>query len=91
MRKASERLFVSQPALSQRLQTIEKEWGEQIIQFAKEVTVEQDRVRERIDELEGDIHGTLKLAVASIIGQHWLPKGVKNVKCSKACMKTTCT
>ncbi|WP_307406157.1 LysR family transcriptional regulator [Neobacillus ginsengisoli] len=27
MRKASERLFVSQPALSQRLQTIEKEWG----------------------------------------------------------------
>ncbi|RFU63447.1 LysR family transcriptional regulator [Peribacillus glennii] len=27
MRKAAERLFVSQPALSQRLQTIEKEWG----------------------------------------------------------------
>lgn len=26
MRKAAERLFVSQPALSQRLQTIEKEW-----------------------------------------------------------------
>ncbi|MGX9291306.1 LysR family transcriptional regulator [Bacillus sp. A015] len=94
MRKASERLFVSQPALSQRLQTIEKEWGtkiffrsqkgltvtsagEQIIQFAKEVTTEQDRVRERIDELEGEIHGTLKLAVASIIGQHWLPKVLK--------------
>ena len=32
--------------------------GEQIIQFAKEVTTEQDRVRERIDELEGEIHGT---------------------------------
>ena len=27
MRKASERLFVSQPALSQRLQSIEKDWG----------------------------------------------------------------
>ena len=27
MRKAAERLFVSQPALSQRLQTIEKDWG----------------------------------------------------------------
>ncbi|MBB4824104.1 DNA-binding transcriptional LysR family regulator [Sporosarcina luteola] len=27
MRKAAERLFLSQPALSQRLQTIEKEWG----------------------------------------------------------------
>ena len=30
MRKAAERLFVSQPALSQRLQTIEKEWQTQI-------------------------------------------------------------
>ncbi len=27
MRKAAERLFLSQPALSQRLQNIEKEWG----------------------------------------------------------------
>ena len=27
MRKAAERLFLSQPALSQRLQSIEKEWG----------------------------------------------------------------
>ena len=30
MRKAAERLFVSQPALSQRLQTIEKAWDTQI-------------------------------------------------------------
>jgi DNA-binding transcriptional LysR family regulator len=30
MRKAAERLFLSQPALSQRLQTIEKEWGAQL-------------------------------------------------------------
>lgn len=30
MRKAAERLFVSQPALSQRLQTIEKSWGTKI-------------------------------------------------------------
>lgn len=27
MRKAAERLFVTQPALSQRLQNIEKDWG----------------------------------------------------------------
>ena len=27
MRKAAERLFLSQPAFSQRLQSIEKEWG----------------------------------------------------------------
>ncbi|MCY9088794.1 transcriptional regulator CcpC, partial [Bacillus inaquosorum] len=60
MRKAAERLFVSQPALSQRLQTIEKAWGtkiflrsqkgltvtpagEKIIQFANDVTLEQER------------------------------------------------
>ncbi len=30
MRKAAERLFLSQPALSQRLQTIEKDWGAQL-------------------------------------------------------------
>lgn len=51
--------------------------GEKIIQFANDVTLEQERIRENIDELEGEIHGTLKLAVASIIGQHWLPKVLK--------------
>ncbi|RKJ34212.1 LysR family transcriptional regulator, partial [Butyricicoccus sp. 1XD8-22] len=30
MRKAAERLFLTQPALSQRLQSIEKEWGAQL-------------------------------------------------------------
>ncbi|MGE7760836.1 LysR family transcriptional regulator [Peribacillus sp. NPDC097895] len=30
MRKAAERLFVSQPALSQRLQSIEKDWGSKL-------------------------------------------------------------
>ena len=29
MRKAAEKLFVTQPALSQRLQHIEKEWGQE--------------------------------------------------------------
>ncbi|MBD1381287.1 LysR family transcriptional regulator [Metabacillus arenae] len=94
MRKASERLFVSQPALSQRLQSIEKAWGkkifirsqkgltltpagEKIISFAKDVTFRQEKVREEIDELYGEVHGTLKLAVASIIGQNWLPKVLK--------------
>lgn len=30
MRKAADRLFLSQPALSQRLQSIEKEWETQL-------------------------------------------------------------
>ena len=94
MRKASERLFVSQPALSQRLQTIEKEWGtrifirsqkglsltpagEQIIQFVNEVLVKEEKVRETIHSLQSGVSGTLKIAVASIVGQNWLPPVLK--------------
>jgi len=94
MRKAAERLFVSQPALSQRLQTIEKSWGlqifirsqkgltltpagEKIIAYAQEVVLKEEKVKEEILALEGEVHGTLKLAVASIIGQHWLPSVLK--------------
>lgn len=35
MRKAADRLFVSQPALSQRLQSIEREWGTEIFLRSK--------------------------------------------------------
>ncbi|PLR97459.1 LysR family transcriptional regulator [Bacillus sp. T33-2] len=94
MRKAAERLFVSQPALSQRLQNIEKEWGsklfirsqkglsltpagELVIQFVNDVIVREDKVRESINALESEVHGTLKIAVASIVGQNWLPQVLK--------------
>jgi len=94
MRKASERLFVSQPALSQRLQTIEKEWGtklfirsqkglaltpagEHIIDFVNDVLKKQEKVRETIHSLQAGVSGTLKIAVASIVGQNWLPQVLK--------------
>ncbi|WP_404432696.1 LysR family transcriptional regulator [Sutcliffiella horikoshii] len=94
MRKASERLFVSQPALSQRLQSIEKNWntkifirtqkgllitpaGEKIVEFAEEVLTKEAKVREDITSLDKEIYGTLKIAVATIIGQYWLPKVLK--------------
>ena len=94
MRKASERLFVSQPALSQRLQTIEKEWGtklfirsqkglsltpagEHVIDFVNEILTKQEKVRETIDSLHEGVSGTLKIAVASIVGQNWLPEVLK--------------
>jgi DNA-binding transcriptional LysR family regulator len=94
MRRAAERLFVSQPALSQRLQTIEKEWGtklfvrsqkgltltpagEMVIQFVNEVLQKEEMVRESIHALNSQVHGTLRLAVASIVGQNWLPKVLK--------------
>jgi len=94
MRKASERLFVSQPALSQRLQTIEKEWGtklfirsqkglsltpagEHVIQFVNEVLAKEEKVKETIYSLQSGVSGTLKIAVASIVGQNWLPQVLK--------------
>lgn len=94
MRKAAERLYVSQPALSQRLQSIEKSWGfkiflrsqkgltltpagEKVIQFAREMVAKEEAVREEISQMEGEVFGTLKIAVASIIGQYWLPKVLK--------------
>ncbi len=94
MRKAAERLFVSQPALSQRLQSIEKVWntkifirtqkgllitpaGEKIVEFAEEVLSKDAKVREEITSLDKEVYGTLKIAVATIIGQYWLPKVLK--------------
>jgi DNA-binding transcriptional LysR family regulator len=94
MRKASERLFVSQPALSQRLQTIEKEWGaklfirsqkglsltpagEHVIAFVNEVLKKQEKVRETLYSIQDGVSGTLKIAVASIVGQNWLPQVLK--------------
>ncbi len=95
MRKASERLHLSQPALSQRLQTIEKEWGmllfirsqkgleptpagEHVIAYAKESLAKRDETLEMIASLEDKVHGTLKIACASIIGQTWLPQVLKD-------------
>lgn len=94
MRKAAERLFVSQPALSQRLQNIEKQWGtklflrtqkgliltpsgELVIRFANNVLDQEEKVKEQIQTLESKVHGTLKIACASIVGQNWLPKVLK--------------
>ncbi|WEG11774.1 LysR family transcriptional regulator [Pullulanibacillus sp. KACC 23026] len=94
MRKAAERLFVSQPALSQRLHSIEEDWGiplfvrskkgliltsegEKVAQFAKEMLEIEGHLREEMQMNVKEIYGTLKIAVASIIGQYWLPKMLK--------------
>lgn len=94
MRKAAERLFLSQPALSQRLQSIEKEWdsllfirsqkgleptpiGEIVIQYAKDAIIKRDEALETIASMAGKVHGTLKIACASIVGLNWLPQVLK--------------
>ena len=95
MRKAAERLFLSQPALSLRLQTIEKDWnaklflrsqkglnhtpaGELVIEFANNMLQQKEEVLENIQSLTSKVHGTLKIACASIVGQNWLPKVLKD-------------
>ena len=95
MRKAAERLFLSQPALSQRLQSIEKEWGQQlfirsqkgltptpagelVIAYANEMVQRKEEIFEVLHTLTSEVHGTLKIACASIIGQNWLPKVLKD-------------
>ena len=95
MRKASDRLFISQPALSQRLRTIEKEWGaplfirsskgliptpagEHVIQFARETLARYEEVTETLQAMVHKVHGTLKIACASIVGQTWLPAVLKD-------------
>ncbi|WOV85123.1 LysR family transcriptional regulator [Sporosarcina jeotgali] len=95
MRKAADRLFISQPALSQRLQSIEKAWGaklfvrsqkglvptaagELVIEFAKETVQRKEETMEQIAGLADRVHGTLKIACASIVGQTWLPEVLKD-------------
>ena len=95
MRKAAERLFLTQPALSQRLQSIEKDWGAQlflrsqkgltptpagelVIQHAGETIARREEVFDSIQALHEKVHGTLKIACASIVGQNWLPKVLKD-------------
>ena len=94
MRKAAERLFLAQPALSQRLRSIEKTWrkklfirsqkgleptsaGELVIEFAKATIQAQEETFEAIAALENKVHGTLKIACATIVGQTWLPQVLK--------------
>ncbi|MCP8970889.1 LysR family transcriptional regulator [Ectobacillus ponti] len=95
MRKAAERLFVSQPALSQRLQSLEKQWGtqlfirsqkgltitpegEKVAAYAAEMLRQEESLRNELTSLQTKTHGTLKIAVASLIGQYWLPALLKS-------------
>lgn len=48
-----------------------------MIQFVDEVLSKQEKVRETIHSLQTGVSGTLKIAVASIVGQNWLPKVLK--------------
>ncbi|WP_342525966.1 LysR family transcriptional regulator [Chryseomicrobium sp. FSL W7-1435] len=94
MRRAAEKLFLTQPALSQRLQNIEKEWGTQlfirsqkgllptpsgeiVLELSQDVIQKRELALEKVQLLSSKVHGTLKIACASIVGQNWLPTVLK--------------
>lgn len=94
MRRAAEKLFLTQPALSLRLQNIEKEWGTQlfirsqkglmltpsgeiVVAFSQDVLQKKELAMEQVQLLSSKVHGTLKIACASIVGQNWLPTVLK--------------
>ena len=51
--------------------------GEIVIKFVNEVISGEEKARESIQALNAEVYGTLKIAVASIVGQNWLPQVLK--------------
>lgn len=52
--------------------------GELVIQYANETIIRREEIFETIQALHSKVHGTLKIACASIVGQNWLPKVLKD-------------
>ena len=100
MRKAAERLFLSQPAFPNDCRTLKRSGelccssvhrkgmeptpaGELVIAFARETILKKEETVEMIASMADKVHGTLKIACASIIGQTWLPQVLKEfVRCT---------
>ena len=51
--------------------------GELVIAFARETIQKKEETAEMIASLADKVHGTLKIACASIVGQTWLPQVLK--------------
>src|SRR5690606_39979334 len=48
------------------------------IEYANEMILRKEEVFEVLHTLTSKVHGTLKIACATIIGQNWLPKVLKD-------------
>lgn len=51
--------------------------GELIIGYAREAIIKREETFEMIASMADKVHGTLKIACASIVGQTWLPQVLK--------------
>jgi DNA-binding transcriptional LysR family regulator len=51
--------------------------GELVVEYAKEALLKKEEALEMIASMADKVHGTLKIACASIIGHTWLPQVLK--------------
>lgn len=92
--KAAQTLYVSQPALTYRLQQLEKDFktkivfrgkkgveftaqGEYLVQYAKEMLHTLRKTKERVENMDDKIQGTLRLGVSSNFARYQLPPMLK--------------
>ena len=51
--------------------------GEKVANYAKEMLQREEDIKSELAVFRTETHGTLKIAVASVIGQYWLPPVLK--------------
>ncbi|MFP3728997.1 LysR family transcriptional regulator [Priestia filamentosa] len=92
--KAAERLYISQPTLTYRLQQIEKEFniklfyrgrrgvdftdqGEMLVNYAKDMLKQRQKIEELLWNSGNEIRGTLRLSVSRTFAFYRLPQILK--------------
>lgn len=92
--RAAEQLYITQPALTYRLQALEQEFetkivnrgkkgieftveGEYVYRYAEKMNIEIRKVKEKIQNIDGEIKGTLRLAVSGSFANYPLPSLLK--------------
>lgn len=92
--RAAELLYITQPALTYRLQALEQEFetkivnrgkkgieftieGEYVYRYAEKMNLEFRKVKEKLQNIDNEIKGTLRLAVSGSFANYPLPSLLK--------------
>jgi len=92
--KAAERLYISQPALTYRLKSIEKEFdteivirtpngiiftpqGDYLLAYTEEMMLRLRETKEKIQDMEDNVQGTLRIGASSVFVHYELPQILK--------------
>jgi DNA-binding transcriptional LysR family regulator len=90
IKKAADRLFLSQPAITYRIQQLEKELnliilirgnkgvqftlqGEYLVESSKKLLIQREKLIEHVQNMSGEVQGTLRLGVANNFAIYKLP------------------